>query len=110
MGSENAQREKIRTAIEAYARAHQVQVNEAYGRDDSRFETPTISIMWGRRYARIVFAHAGQRTARAFVDMTTGDVLKPDGWKGPARHARGNVLDVHAGLGSTTAYGVAYLY
>lgn len=118
MRSEKAHIEKIRTAIEYYARTHQEQVTEQYARDENVGPVPSISIMWGTRYARIVTAFPGgpapdllpgSRSVVAFVDLRNGDVLKPAGWKGPAKHARGNVLDVHRGLGSTTAHGVAYL-
>jgi hypothetical protein len=26
-----------------------------------------------------------------FIDLTNGDILKADGWKAPAKHARGNI-------------------
>lgn len=46
----------------------------------------------GRRYDRIVSVLSnGQRTAHAFVDRTTGDVLKAAGWSRPAPGVRGNV-------------------
>lgn len=44
-----------------------------------------------------------------FVDMTTGDVLKPASWKTPAKHARGNIFDAQNGLGSMGEHGPAYL-
>ena len=47
----------------------------------------------GRRYARIFVRHgdAGGRYALGFVDLTSGDLLKADGWKGPAKGVRGNI-------------------
>jgi len=58
-------------------------------------------------------------SAHAFIDKLggkiegapsiMGDVLKPDGWKKPARHARGNIFDANNGLGSMGPYGPAYL-
>lgn len=53
----------------------------------------------GLRYVRVWSRDqreddAGARgSAYSFVDKTNGDVLKPDGWKKPAKHARGNILD-----------------
>jgi hypothetical protein len=48
-------------------------------------------------------------SAHAFVDIATGDVLKPASWAAPAKHARGNIFDEHNGLGSMGPYGPAYL-
>lgn len=58
-------------------------------------------------------------SAHSFIDKlggkiegapsSIGDVLKPDGWKKPARHARGNIFDAKNGLGSMGPYGPAYL-
>jgi hypothetical protein len=46
-----------------------------------------------RRYWRIVMVNYGQRSVHAFVDPTTGDVLKAAGWKSPAKGVRYNLLD-----------------
>ena len=35
-----------------------------------------------------------------------GDVFKADGWKGPARTARGNLFDEQGGLGRAGEYSV----
>lgn len=53
----------------------------------------------GSRYIRIVAEQPGSRSAWAFVDQTNGDVLKADGWKKPAKGARGNVFDAQNGCG-----------
>ena len=45
----------------------------------------------------------------AFIDRTTGDVLKPASYKAPAKHARGNIFDEKGGMGSMSSYGPAYL-
>ena len=47
-------------------------------------------------------------SVHAFVDRTTGDVLKPNGYKTPAKGARGNVHDETNGLGNMGSYGPAY--
>ncbi|UPT95459.1 hypothetical protein J4G48_0040610 [Bradyrhizobium barranii subsp. apii] len=49
------------------------------------------------------------RSAFAFVDKATGDVLKAASWSKPAKHARGNVFDTHNGLAKIGPYGPAYL-
>ncbi len=115
MGSEKAHREKIETAIDAWARAHEVQLREYYERDLANLTPPRVDVQIAKRFAKIWRVDIdgagtpGGRSIVAFIDLGTGDVFMPAGTKGPAKHARGNVLDVHAGLGSTTAHGVAYL-
>jgi len=64
----------------------------------------------GARYYRVVSTGPGDsRSAWAFIDRTTGDVLKPAGWSKPAKHARGNIFDDRKGLGAIGPYGPAYL-
>ena len=46
----------------------------------------------GRKYYKIVMV-SNQRSVHAFVDKKTGDVYKPAGWQGPAKHVRYNLLD-----------------
>lgn len=49
----------------------------------------------GAKFVRIVMdSNPGQRYGRsvhAFVDLATGDLYKPAGWKAPAKHVRGNI-------------------
>jgi hypothetical protein len=68
-----------------------------------------LSIERGKRYARIVAFDGVSRSAWAFVDMATGDVLKPASWKVPAKHARGNINDEFGGMRYISSYGPAYL-
>lgn len=80
----------------------------------------TIEPNWGTRYCRIdkverntgADAHVrpfNRRSAWAFIDRSTGDVLKPATFKAPAKHARGNIFDDKGGMGSMSNYGPAYL-
>lgn len=50
-----------------------------------------------------------RRSAWCFIDLGNGDVLKTDGWKKPARHARGNIFDEHNGLKYIESTGPMYL-
>ena len=49
----------------------------------------------GQKFVRIVMdTNPGERYGRsvhAFVDLATGDLYKPAGWKAPAKHVRGNI-------------------
>jgi hypothetical protein len=75
---------------------------------------------WGTRYIRIcdVERNTGpskdtqpyiRRSAWAFVDRTSGDVLKPASWRAPAKGSRGNIFSADNGMGSMGPYGPAYL-
>jgi hypothetical protein len=69
---------------------------------DSAYMTPPytdrhlITPEYGRRYIRVWSVperNPEDRSAYAFIDRTTGDVLKADGWKRPASNfPRGNIL------------------
>ena len=41
----------------------------------------------GRKYYKIIMVN-NQRSVHAFVDKRTGEVYKPAGWQGPAKHVR----------------------
>jgi hypothetical protein len=85
---------------------------------------PTCELNWsvvvcepGRKYARLVTENptGNSRSALGFIDLTNGDILKADGWKAPAKHARGNIRQGDASNlwnGAFTAHSglfVAYL-
>ena len=70
---------------------------------------PRLHATKGRRYVRIVATVDPRCSAFAFIDMTNGDVLKPNGWNGPAKHARGNLNDAGNGLRCIGPHGVAHL-
>lgn len=75
--------------------------------------TPILTIMKGRRYARIValgykHGYGSPRTVWGFIDMTNGDLLKANSWKAPAKNfARGNIFDTDRGLLGQKWTGVA---
>ena len=54
-----------------------------------------ITTMPGRKFVRLVreaeLYPGSSRSAFGFIDMSNGDILKADGWKKPAKHARGNI-------------------
>ena len=41
----------------------------------------------GRKYYKIVMVN-NQRSVHAFINKKTGEVYKPAGWQGPAKHVR----------------------
>ncbi len=90
-------------ALEIFIAGAQVKVDLEYASSPSL--NPKLVAMIGRRYVRVVRTDVAEHSAHCFVDRTNGDVLKPAGWKGPAKGRRGNIFDAHHGLKAVTAYG-----
>ena len=44
-----------------------------------------------------------------FVEIATGNVLKSDSWKKPAKQPRSNIFNPDCGLSGVSAYGAKYL-
>jgi hypothetical protein len=65
----------------------------------------------GKRFVRIVMVpNGGGRSVHAFVDLTTGDLLKAAGWKAPAKGPRGNLLTDLSGAKARFDWSGHYLY
>jgi hypothetical protein len=100
------------TRLDRWLEAAQGLVNENYEKNFPNLVPSVLEMSDGRRYIRIdqiSNGGAGQRSVWAFIDKKTGDILKPAGYKAPAKHARGNLFDTFGGLKYVTAYGPAYL-
>lgn len=64
-----------------------------YSTNFPMLDRPTFDYMIGKKYARFFTDNGNQRSVCFFVDMTTGDVWKADGWKRPALNfVRGNIM------------------
>jgi uncharacterized protein (TIGR02996 family) len=111
----------LRARITAYVAHVQGRVNRDFADRYSALTPPTIEAEFiSAKWCRISkVERTGGRSAYCFVclkDYETkalgvvraGDVHKPDGWKRPARHARGSVFAEDFGNCSGT-HGVAYL-
>lgn len=70
----------------------------------------TFEHTMGPKYVRVTKHMPGSMggSAYCFVSRENGDVLKPAGFKTPAKHARGNIYDADPVKGCGP-YGVAYL-
>lgn len=65
----------------------------------------------GRKFIRVVVQRAGDelsRSAYCFVEKGTGNVLKPDGFKRPAKGVRSNIFAEDHGLSGITPWGAQY--
>ena len=64
-----------------------------------------LELQRGRKYIRVVkHASNGQRFSFCFIDTTNGNVLKCDGWKKPAKGARGSIYTEQLGVSWTGAH------
>ena len=87
-------------------------INKYYALHFAILSPSLLEMSDGRRYIRIdsiADGGRGQRSVWAFIDKKTGDILKPAGYKAPAKHARGNLFDAHGGLDGLTPHGPKYL-
>ena len=82
---------------------------DAYAKDQGLHCKETLTMDTGSKNIRIVKELHGGRSAWAFVNLNTGDILKPASWKVPAKHARGSVLEDDYGVSKVGPYGPAYL-
>lgn len=54
----------------------------------------------GKKYSKIVERRDGESrpsSVHSFIDLTTGDILKPASWERPAKGIRGNITNPDGG-------------
>lgn len=102
--------------VEEFVRFIQEEViNPHYAERFENLVPPTIMADPGRRYVRIVRQEGvdqrgeTRRSVFCFIDTETGDILKAEGWKKPAKHARGSLDDRASWAGAVTPHGAVYL-
>lgn len=76
--------------------------------DDDVAKLVARGVKGGRRFIRVWRKEGVGRSAHCFVDLWTGNVLKPDGFKKPAKGARGNIFNPNP-VEFMTPHGTAYL-
>lgn len=81
------------TALARFLHLTQQHLNEYYAREFPRNTVPQLDVSAGGvKYVRVFKqSGSGSRDAFCFVEVATGDVLYPDGWKRPAKGARGSI-------------------
>ena len=74
------------------------------------YEQEELTFKKGKKYIKVIQRQKGAKLGSvwAFIDTTTGDVLKPASFSAPAKGARGNIYDAKGGLGRISAYGPGY--
>ncbi len=98
-------------ALTTFVNGCQKTMDEHFAKHYPKSMAPMITIMTGKRYVRVVkeerVSHG--RSVHCFVDIATGDVLKADGWKRPAKNPRGNIYSPLHGQEGVTVWGARYL-
>ncbi len=96
-------------AFDTWIKGAQKKIDDYYKKMKYDNQNRTLSYTNGPKRIKIIQTNeAGNTSVFAFIDKTTGDVLKPASWKAPAKGARGNIFDRDNGLGRITAYGPEY--
>jgi hypothetical protein len=72
---------------------------------DYNITDPVISFKKGKKYIKII----RDNSVYAFIEISTGNVLKPASWAAPAKHSRGNIFEEDNGLSCCGMHSVAYL-
>lgn len=83
-------------------------LNEKFPKTEDSWSEGFMAVP-GRKFTKIARERTGiPVSAYGFIDNKTGDLFKAAGWAAPAKHARGNILDV-SGIKACGQYTVAYL-
>lgn len=100
--------EEFASALETFVTSTQKMMND-YRAKTYRPDFPKVvlSTQTGKRYIKVVQSEAGTmgRSVYCFVELNTGLIYKPAGWKAPAKHARGSIF----GKYGVNPHGVNYL-
>lgn len=80
---------EVEVLIREYVTALETMLAKYYTEDYySKLTPPTVSVEYGKKFARIVFSDS-QRMVHSFVDTETGNVLKAAGWTAPQKDKGG---------------------
>jgi len=91
-------------ALQTFVDTTQARLNAEYAENFKWVTPPVLSVERGRVNVRIVSSTVGSRSVFCFIRIADGAVLKAEGWKKPAKHARGSIY-VNAGQDAIGTYG-----
>jgi len=84
--------ETFEDALARFVAAAQANIDAYYAANYSRLTPPKIEVdPNGVKYVRVVKRDSVSGSAFCFVERETGNVLKCDGWKRPAKGVRGSI-------------------
>lgn len=88
-------------ALQAWLETVSRITRERYATHYPNLTPPTFTVdPRGVKYLRIwCNDSSASRSAYAFIEKSTGNVLKAESWKKPAKHARGNIYTSETGIG-----------
>lgn len=93
-------------------------VREKVGENMKKYpalRVPEVNAKFGPRYVKVYTSEKAEDgtvhscSVHSFIDQASGNVLKPDSWRNPAKHARGNIFDTDFGLSRVNHHGPEYL-
>ena len=101
----------VQERIDGYVEMVQQKMNAYWKRCNFTHSPPdSITVDYGKKYARVVHQNNVQRSVHTFVNMINGDILKSGGWKAPAPNGvRGNIFENDFGASVVNEYGASYL-
>lgn len=67
-----------------------------------------LGLATGKKYVRISIVSPVSESVFCFVERSTGNVLKAESWRAPAKGVRGNIYGDPSGYG-IDAWGALYL-
>jgi hypothetical protein len=106
----SANREDFEHALGLFLETIRTKQREYFLKHYPNLPLPLVSVDPGaKKYVRVVTDNGSQRSVFCFVDIATGDILKSDGWKRPAKHSRGSIY-TNAGWDAITVWGANYIY
>lgn len=108
------------TALSTFLARWQERVNEHYRLNLTNLTPPTLKVMKGRKFARIVAVEkSGSSRSMGFVALVDGmvqgervlkgDILMSATWHAPAKHSRGTIFASDNGMSAVNVWGVNYL-
>lgn len=86
------------------------QIAEEFFASTKSYRKHTFRLEIGKKYAKIVCETTS--SVHSFIDMTNGDILKAATYKAPAKHPRGNIINISTKeelLNCVDVYGAKYL-
>ncbi len=104
------------TALEGFRATAESLVRAHFERNGYTFATPNVEIKrGGRKFLKLIKTETvktGEKrglSVHSFVEIATGDIFMPAGWKAPAKHARGNIYRDNGRESMTEVGGIKYL-
>ena len=97
----------LKEEIEEFAGRVQNLIGEHFTARGFRHQPPTISVKFGRKYAKLIRVEGGEHTRGSqsvygFVSVDTGDIFKAANWRAPAKHDRESIFNDDSGRRAAT--------